>query len=318
MSGQGVVCYISNSSWVKEPSYVVLRRRLLGSFDRFYLENMHGNRKISEYAPDGRTSETIFAIPGFLPGIKQGTAISLWVKTGGSSETSVLYRNDFNAARAMERRAQLLASLVDPERIQHYHPVNPTRTNRFSFRPLQIAPHYLEWPKVVDLCQIAPFNGPVERRGHALISMEKHLLESRIKAYFDKTVSDPEIELIYPSLMMTGNRIVGPEARKKIILEHRYDENRIVRYPFKPFDIRWCYLDNIRPLFSEPSPQLLEQRFAGNSFLLHEIVLISQKKVSLFSFHIMSVTMIVYLDIHAIFQYLLFLQRIEPSQHKIS
>jgi len=67
---------------------------------------------------------------------------------------------------------------------------------------------------------------------------------------------------------MTGNRIVGPNARKKIQSEFQYDESRIVRYPFKPFDIRWCYLENLRPLFSEPSPQLLNQRFPGNGFLI--------------------------------------------------
>jgi len=41
-----------------------------------------------------------------------------------------------------------------------------------------------------------------------------------------------------------------------------------VRYPFKPFDVRWCYLENLRPLFSEPSPQLLAQRQSANAFLL--------------------------------------------------
>jgi hypothetical protein len=33
-------------------------------------------------------------------------------------------------------------------------------------------------------------------------------------------------------------------------------------------DSRWCYLENLRPLFSEPSPQLLNQRFPGNAFLI--------------------------------------------------
>ena len=79
---RGVVCFISNHSWLSDPSFVVLRKHLLENFDRFWIENMHGNRKISEYAPDGRTSETIFAIPGFSPGIQQGVAISLWAKQG--------------------------------------------------------------------------------------------------------------------------------------------------------------------------------------------------------------------------------------------
>jgi hypothetical protein len=56
MSGRGVVSFISNHSWVSEPSFVVLRQHLLESFDKFWIENLHGNRKISEYAPDDRHS----------------------------------------------------------------------------------------------------------------------------------------------------------------------------------------------------------------------------------------------------------------------
>jgi hypothetical protein len=58
VTGRGVVCFISNSSWVTEPSFVILREHLLESFNRVWIENLHGDRKRSEYAPDGRTSTT--------------------------------------------------------------------------------------------------------------------------------------------------------------------------------------------------------------------------------------------------------------------
>jgi predicted helicase len=64
MSGRGIVAYISNYSSTSEKSFVVMRRSILHNFDRIWIENMHGNRVISEYAPDGRTSETIFATSG--------------------------------------------------------------------------------------------------------------------------------------------------------------------------------------------------------------------------------------------------------------
>ena len=229
------------------------------------------NRKISEYAPDGRTSETVFAIAGFSPGIQQGIATSLWVKTGNQvpvEEKRILFRDDLNTAKAAQRRADLLASLDAKDFDEQYEPAYPDETNRFSFRPSDIASHYKAWPSLSDLCRVHPFNGPVERRGFALIAMDKAILVDRMRNYFDKEKSDAEIEHIHPSLMMTGNRIVGPEARKKILKEFSFNPDVIVRYPFKPFDTRWCYLENLRPLFSEPSPQLLSQRFRGNAFLI--------------------------------------------------
>ncbi len=66
-TGRGVVCFISNHSWLSGSSYVVMRQRLMQEFDRIWVDNMHGDRKISERGPDGRTSETVFAIRGYLP-----------------------------------------------------------------------------------------------------------------------------------------------------------------------------------------------------------------------------------------------------------
>ena len=56
-----------------------MRERYLEAFDAIWIDNLHGDRIISEYAPDGRTSETVFAVQGKSPGIKIGTAISLLV-----------------------------------------------------------------------------------------------------------------------------------------------------------------------------------------------------------------------------------------------
>jgi hypothetical protein len=269
MSGRGVVSFISNHSWISEPSFVVMRQRLLESFDKFWIENLHGNRKISEYAPDGRTSETIFAISGFSVGIQQGVATSLWVKTGKPRRApgEVRFRDDIDSARAEERRKQLLKGLTVRRFDAAYATAEPCAQNRFSFKPESVSSEYNAWPKVPELA-ISHFNGPVERRGGALVSIDRGPLDARMEAYFDPEKTDEEIKAICPSLMMTGNRIVGPEARKKILAEHTFDATKIVKYPFKVFDVRFCYLENLRPLFSEPSPELLGHRIPGNRFFI--------------------------------------------------
>jgi hypothetical protein len=272
MTGRGVVSFISNHSWIAEPSFVVLRQHLLKAFDRFWIENLHGNRKISEYAPDGRTSQTIFAQRGLSVGIQQGVATSLWVKTNERRKTGaqarVLFRDDLTDANAKDRRKHLLKTLTRKRFDAAYKVAKPSRENRFSFRPESVSAEYSAWPSVTDLCAVPPFNGPIERRGGALISIDRGPLEYRMKHYFDNKVSDEEIRKIYPSMMMTGNRIVGTEARSKILSEHEFASNMIVKYPFKAFDVRWSYLANLRPLFSEPSPHLLLQRFEGNRFFI--------------------------------------------------
>ena len=138
-SHRGVVCFISNMSWVREPSFVVLRKHLFNAFNKIWIENLHGNRKVSEYAPDGRTSETVFAVAGFSPGIQQGVATTLWVKSGEGSGAEILFRNDHTEAKAEDRRKALFASLKEKSFDSKYARALPTPENRFSFWPEDVS-----------------------------------------------------------------------------------------------------------------------------------------------------------------------------------
>ncbi|MBI2844344.1 MAG: N-6 DNA methylase [Armatimonadetes bacterium] len=270
MTGMGVVCYISNYSWISDPSFVVLRKHLLDSFDRFWIENMHGDRRISEYAPDGRTSETVFAISGFSVGIQQGVAISLWVKKGKMKKDGpqVLFRDDLNDAKASERRAQLLNSLNSRDFDGHYVPANPKLINRFSFRPMTTTANYQEWPKVVDLCAVSPSNGLMEKRGGALIDIDRKKLETRIWAYFDQTLDWEAYKTLGYGLTKNQARFVAKSARIRAIAAEQFLMERIVRYALRPFDSRWCYYTRVRPVWNEPRPSLWAQHWPGNTFLI--------------------------------------------------
>lgn len=265
-TGKGVVCYISNFSYLGDPSYVVMRQRFLTEFDTLWFDCMNGDsRETGKLTPEGKPDPSVFSTEYNREGIQLGTTIGLMVRKAKRGKEPIIRFRQF---WGLNKRIDLVKSLSVTDFKAQYRMAKPRRSNRFSFRPSNITTYYLNWPKLVELCNITPFNGPVERRAFALISIDKGKLESRIRAYFDKSISDDEIKKIYPSLMMTGNRIVGPEARKKILSEFQFDTTRIVRYPFKPFDVRWCYLENLRPLFSEPSPQLLDQRFSANAFFI--------------------------------------------------
>lgn len=268
-TGKGVVCYISNHSWVSDPSFVVLREHLLKSFDRFWIENMHGNRKISEYAPDGKTSETVFAIQGFSPGIQQGVAISLWVKNGErSKKPKVLFRDDLDAAKAVERRKQLLESLKARKFDAQYEKTTPLANNRYSFRPSDVALHYLDWPRVIDLCAIAPSNGLMEKRGGALMGIDRNDLEKRMRAYFDPNLNWESYKLLGYGLTENQASFDPMPARKKALAAESFEATRIVRYAMRPFETIWCYYTAVNPVWNRPRPPLWAQCWKGNRFLL--------------------------------------------------
>ncbi|MGB5968899.1 MAG: type ISP restriction/modification enzyme [Spirulinaceae cyanobacterium] len=265
---KGVVCYISNHSWVSDPSFVVLRKHLLDNFNKFWIENMHGNRKISEYAPDGKTSETIFSIPGFSAGIRQGVAISLWVKKENDSETTVLFRDNLNAAKAVERRQQLLDSLKDNDFDRNYQIVKPSDKTRYSLRFSEVEDYYYDWPKLTEFCAIAPSNGLMEKRGGALIDIDRDALEKRMRAYLDPKLSwDDYVALDY-GLVKPRASFTPKVARRKILLEEQFDQLRLKRYALRPFDTRWCYYTSVGGVWNRSRPSLWKQCWSGNSFLM--------------------------------------------------
>jgi hypothetical protein len=270
MSKRGIVCYISNYSWTSERSFVVLRQHLLQSFDKFWIDNMHGNRKISEYAPDGRTSQTIFAIPGFSPGIQQGIVISLWLKTGETNNkpARVRFRDDYNAAKADERRAQMLDALNEADFAAHYEEVTPAAHNYYAFWPLEIAKPYLRWPLLTELCAEPPQNGLMEKRGGALFDMDRAALERRIRMYYDARVSWEQLEALATGLTRDAARFDAKAARAKVTGAESYNPENLRRYLLRPFDVRWCYYSGERPLWNEPRPSLWEQVWEGNTFFM--------------------------------------------------
>jgi hypothetical protein len=265
---RGIVSFISNHSWISDASFVVMRQHLLKSFDRIWLEDLHGNRKISEYAPDGRTSETIFALQGFSAGIQQGVATSLLVRSGKKRKSLVLFRDDLNAARAAVRRAQMLASLKARKFDAQYEKVGPNQDNRFVFRSSHVAPQYLAWPRVTELCAEAPSNGLMEKRGGTLIAIDRAALEKRMRKYYDPNVSWDELKASKTGLTENAARFDAKKAREKVRDAEDFEPDHLRRYALRPFDTRFCYYSSERPLWNEPRRVLWQQCWNGNSFLM--------------------------------------------------
>jgi predicted helicase len=73
-NGKGIIGFITNHSYLDNPTFRGMRRSLMQSFDEIYILDLHGNVMKKETTPDGRKDENIFDI-------RQGVAISLFVKT---------------------------------------------------------------------------------------------------------------------------------------------------------------------------------------------------------------------------------------------
>ena len=61
-TGRGVVCLISNYSYLSEPSFVVIRQRFSSEFDRIWIDNLNGDsRETGKRTPDGKPDPSVFS-----------------------------------------------------------------------------------------------------------------------------------------------------------------------------------------------------------------------------------------------------------------
>ena len=270
-TGRGIVCFISNYSWLYALSFTGMRERLLDAFDNIRIDNLHGDRKISEYAPDGRISETVFAMQGQSAGIRVGTAITLMSKHGAGQNGGHLGRlsyRDFNEARAEERRAALLSSLNSPTMDYGYSEIHPLHDLGLPFKPALVSAEWEEWPLMSELFPTS-FAGIKTSRDSFLTDINLDALEKRIKDYFDPAISHEEFARLYPSVMNPSARY-SPRNVREVLL--RRDEPHLMegiyRHAYRPFDNRWLYWEAETKLLDERRPRYVQQLFRENKWLV--------------------------------------------------
>ena len=270
-SGRGVVCFISNYSWLDGLSFTGMRERYLEAFDLIRIDNLHGDRIISEYAPDGRTSETVFALRGQSPGIKVGTSIALLSRSGSASDSKapsgrVQYR-DFGQARADERRQALLDSLDAPTIDAGYSVLEPDLRLGLPFKPMQVSADWFDWPALPELFP-GSFPGVVTSRDSFLLDVDLDRLRARITDYFNPDLSHEEIARRYPRVMEGTARFDARAVRNTLLARGGPDESGFIRHAYRPFDTRWLYWEADSGLLDRPRPDYRPHVFEGNLWLV--------------------------------------------------
>ncbi|MDB9431774.1 type ISP restriction/modification enzyme [Microcystis aeruginosa] len=266
-TGKGVVCYISNFSYLGDPSFVMMRQRFLQEFDRLWFDCLNGDsRETGKLTPEGNPDPSVFSTQYNKEGIRVGTTIGLMVrKEVRNKNVDVYFRHFWGVAK----REQLLDSLKNQDFDALYQVSNPELSNRYSFRPSDVSSHYLAWPKLTDLSDEAPITGYKENRGYSFIDSYKTILSERISKYFDQNVSWEELASLNTGLTKDAARFDAKKARDKVLkLREKFNPKMLLPYLLRPYEVKWCYYTQIRPLWNESRPSLFIHQFQGNSFLV--------------------------------------------------
>ena len=262
-TGLGVVCFISNYSWLDGLSFTGMREHLLREFDAVRIDNLNGDRyRTGKVTPDGDPDPSIFSTPSDPVGIQVGTAITTLVrKVDHEPAESVGFRNLWGQAKREE-----LTATAESELAALYNEVSPVLLLGLPFAPISVNSEWHDWPALPDLFP-ASFPGVKTSRDPFLVDVDLDRLKTRAVDYFDADLSHEEIARLYPTLMPSNTGTRARSVRDALLRRGGPDEAGFIPYAYRPFDARWLYWEADGGLLDRPRPEYRPHVFDGNMWI---------------------------------------------------
>ena len=265
-TGKGIVCFISNYSWLDGLSFPGMRQRYLKAFDIIRIDNLNGDKyRTGKLTPDGDPDPSVFSTKDDPVGIQVGTAIAtLARKESHQSAEQVDWRDLWGV-----KKLQALEQTAGTKPAALYGFVRPMAGLGLPFSPVTVSDEWFEWPLMTELFP-AFFPGVKTSRDAFLVDIDPERLEDRVKDYFDSSLSHGEISLRYPMVMQEMPRFPARKVRDSLLARGKPHEDGLTRYAYRPFDTRWLYWDPDTKLLDEKRSDYRPHVFKGNSYLVFQ------------------------------------------------
>lgn len=223
---EGILAFITNHSYIDNPTFRGMRYHLLSTFDKIYIIDLHGNSKKKEVCPDGSKDENVFDI-------MQGVAIIIGIKKKTKSKKlAELFMYDLYGKRDYKYEFLSENSLksLPFEKIEYKEP-----DFYFFNKNLDLEDEYKKNIYIKDFFHLDCVGIATSRDG-LVIDDNKEKLESKLQEFFDNDKS-----YIQNIMKVKENSSFKIEKIKEIsILNFSF----IKPYAYRTFDIRYIYYNN--------------------------------------------------------------------------
>ena len=262
-TGQGVVCFISNYSWLDGLSFTGMRERYLEAFDAIRIDCLNGDKyKTGKVAPDGTPDPSIFSTPSDPVGIQVGTAIATLVRKADHAPADTIgFRHLWGQAKREE-----LVETAEAEPDNLYNAVEPVLPLGLPLVRTAVSEGYFDWPLLPELFPVS-FPGVKTSRDGFLVDTDLDQLKERAAAYFNADLSHEEIARRYPGVMKTTAGFNARSVRDLLLARGGPVESGFIRFAYRPFDNRWLYWEGDSGLLDRPRPDYRPHVFQGNVWL---------------------------------------------------
>lgn len=268
-NGKGIICFISNYSWLDGLSHTGMRERFMEVFDAISIDCLNGDKyKTGKKPPDGKPDPSVFSTEKNREGIQVGTAIALMerrpvkrVKAEAESYSPIAEVN-FRHWWGKEKRAELVESL---QKTREWTKHSPSLKFGLSVIPVGVCEGYTDWPSLLQLFPKS-YPGVKTSRDEAVTAIDRYTLELRFSHYLHKGASTGDLNTHCRGLIDESKTFQASSVRA-CLLRRDQPAISIVRYAYRPFDLRWIAWENSCNLLDRPRPEFFNSIADGNFFL---------------------------------------------------
>lgn len=256
-AGEGILGFITNHSYLDNPTFRGMRRSLMKSFNEIYILDLHGNSLKKEKCPDGSKDQNVFDI-------RQGVAIAIFIKQKGAGEDCNVYHSDVWGLR--EEKYNWLQS--KDIKTTKWKKLTPKSESYFFIpRDEKLLGKYQEFPKITE---IFPVNsvGIVTARDKLTIRWTPDDVWNTVQTF---SKMDEELARIAYKLGKDA-RDWKVELAQKDLMDSGLDKNKIVPILYRPFDVRYTYYTGkSRGFHCMPRPEVMRNMLQENlSLVIHK------------------------------------------------
>ena len=259
-TGRGVVCFISNYSWLDGLSFTGMSERYLEAFDTVRIDCLNGDKyKTGKTTPDDAPDPSIFSTPEDTVGIQVGTAITTLVRKADHAPAETV---GFRHLWGQAKREELTDTAeTGPEAL--YDEVSPVLSLGLPFASIAVNQSWQDWPSLPELL-LRSFPGVTTGRDSFLVDVGLDRLKVRIADYFNPDLSHEEIARRYPSVMDSTRRFDARAVRAVLLKKGGPNEEGFIPYANRAFDNRWLYWEPETKLLDEKRAEYKPHVFEGN------------------------------------------------------
>jgi len=237
---QGMVAIITNHSFLDNPTFRLMRKSLLQTFDKLYVVDLHGNAKKKEISPDGSKDQNVFDI-------EQGVSISIFIKTKQHTDLKKqtglgeIYHADFYGTRQAKFDLCLGNSLktVQWESLRPHAPF-------YLFKPQDIKNQklYDEGWSVKDIFNINSVGIVTARDNLTIQPTEKQAFDTAVK-FISLKEEEARFQFNLGEDARDWKVTLAQEDLRKTSLDKKdktkLDKSKVVPITYRPFDVRYTY-----------------------------------------------------------------------------